>query len=311
MPAIRGRQPRGGQPPLPPWPVAAAPDGGRMEWAYSDGGLLVPAPPAQQRRYDRPVGIELFAGAGGFSTGCHMAGFHMAAAVEWDPTAALTYLVNLARPGVTIHFDTPDREAKFTARLERHLGLHANQRRQVVPGGALAGSGWISGRPAHERGCEHFWVGDVRNLTGRQILDALGLERGEVDVVVGGPPCQGFSKANSNRSVMDPRNSLVFDFCRLVLEVRPKTFVMENVPQVATMLTPDGVPVIDAMARVLADSGFSTYDALKASLAANADAAGGLRRDTPGSGARKTGAQVPAKGATAEQLSLLDFEAGG
>jgi hypothetical protein len=61
---------------------------------------------------------------------------------------------------------------------------------------------------AGEPGCEHFWVADVRNLTGAHILAELGLERGEVDVVVGGPPCQGFSKANKNRSVMDPRNSL-------------------------------------------------------------------------------------------------------
>ena len=294
-----------------------------MDWAYSGSGrLLVPAGPpgllvpvdAPGRRYDRPVGIDLFAGAGGFSTGCHMAGFHMAAAVEWDPTAALTYLVNLARPGVAIHFDTPDRETKFTTVLERHLGLRAKASRQLVPGGALAGSGWISGRPAGEPGCEHIWVADVRNLTGQQILDALGLKRGEVDVVVGGPPCQGFSKANSNRSVMDPRNSFVFEFCRLVLEISPKAFVMENVPQVETMLTPDGVPVIDAMARVLADGGFSTYDALKASLAAHADAAGGMRRD-PVKGTRRQPTQPAAPGEEPperqQQLSLLDFEAGG
>lgn len=207
--------------------------------------------------------------------------------------AALTYMINLARPGVKIHFDTPGREDQFTRAAERHLGLKGGngnalaasaprgQKGPVIRSGMLAGDGWISNRPSYERGCEHFWIADVRNLTGQQILDALGLEVGEVDVVCGGPPCQGFSMANSKRSVMDPRNSLVFEFARLCLEIRPKAFVMENVPQLVTMLTPEGVPVIDALCRVMSDGGFGSYNALKASMEAQAGAAGVLRRDKP------------------------------
>jgi DNA (cytosine-5)-methyltransferase 1 len=259
-------------------------------WGISPGGLLVR--PALQSRSARPVGVGLFAGAGGFDLGCHQAGYHMAAAVEWDPTASITYLVNLARPGVKIHFDTPEREEAFTHVLNRHLGLKgaagaapASAPRGLADdallprAGLLAGDGWISGQPDSVPGCEHFWVADVRNITGQMILDALGLRRGEVDIVVGGPPCQGYSKANAKRSVMDPRNSLVFEFARLVLEIRPKAMVMENVPQVATMLTPEGMPVIDALARVLADGGFSGYNALKASLAARPGAGALLRGD--------------------------------
>lgn len=244
-------------------------------WTRSSAGLLVPP---RRRPYSRPVGVDLFAGAGGFSCGLHMAGFHIAAAVEYDPAAALTYLVNLARPGVKIHFDTAEREEKFEAALTRHLGLQGGKP-GLTPRTMLAGDGWISHQPAGEPGCEHFWLADVRNLTGAQILAELGLERGEVDVVAGGPPCQGFSKANKNRSVMDPRNSLVFEFARLVTEIAPKTMVMENVPQVATMLTPEGVPVIHAFARILADGGFSTWDALKASLAQQAGTVGLIRSD--------------------------------
>jgi DNA (cytosine-5)-methyltransferase 1 len=254
--------------------TALSPD----SWVTTPAGLL--APPIPTTRYDRPVGIDLFAGAGGFSTGCHMAGLHMAAAVEAWPEAALTYLVNLARPGVKIHYDTPEREAKFTKILERHLGVTTKGKTKLVPGGSLAGDGWISHRPFWERSCEHFWLADIRNITGQQILDALGLRRGEVTAVVGGPPCQGFSAAGK-RNVMDPRNSLVFEFCRLVLEIRPKTFVMENVPAMATMLTPEGVPVIDAIARVMSDGGFSEYDALKSTLRAQSGTAGAMRRDKP------------------------------
>jgi DNA (cytosine-5)-methyltransferase 1 len=257
----------------------------------SPGGLLIPA--GMAARYDRPVGIDLFAGCGGFSCGFHQAGFHVAAAVEYDFSAALTYLVNLARPGVKIHFDTDEREAGFTKALERHLGLRKpgkgnaasasaprGQKGPLIKAGLFAGDGWISKQPASDPGCEHFWVADVRNLTGQQILDALGLERGEADAVVGGPPCQGFSVAG-RRDVMDPRNSLVFEFVRLVLEIRPKTMVMENVPALLSMVTPAGVPVIDALCRILADGGFSTYDALKKSLLANTDAGAAMRRDKP------------------------------
>jgi len=262
-------------------------------WNLAASGLLL-VPPRQQR-YDRPVGIDLFAGAGGFSCGFHQAGFHMAAAVEYDPDAALTYLVNMARPGVKIHFDTPEREAAFSKMLERHLGV--NGKGKLARSGSVAGDGWISTRPAGERGCEHFWVADVRNLTGQQILDALGMQRGEVTAIVGGPPCQGYSMAG-HRDVMDPRNSLVFEFARLVLEISPHTFVMENVPAMAGMLTPDGVPVIDALCRVLSDGGFSEYDALKASLASHPDARAAMRRDRPKPRrSRKGAAAAPAAAA--------------
>lgn len=254
-------------------------------WGRTASGLLL-VPPRRQR-YDRPVGIDLFAGCGGFSCGFHQAGIHMAAAVEYDVDAALTYLVNLARPGVKIHFDTPEREAAFTKAVGRNFGMN-RKGRKVGPCGSLAGDGWISSRPAGERGCEHFWVADIRNITGQQILDALGMKRGDVTTVCGGPPCQGFSTAGEH-DVMDPRNSLVFEFARLVLEIWPKTFVMENVPAMAAMLTPEGVPVIDALARVMEDGGFSEYDALKASLGSHPDARAAMRRDKPRPRRRKPG----------------------
>jgi DNA (cytosine-5)-methyltransferase 1 len=285
------------------------------EWATSPSGLLL-VPPSTRPRYDRPVGVDLFAGCGGFSLGFHQAGYHMAAAVEYDVSAALTYMVNLARPSVRIHSDTPGREEKFTKAVERHLGLRGGngaamsasaprgQKGRIIQSGMLAGDGWISGEPSHERGCEHFWIADVHNVTGEQILDALGLRRGEVDVVVGGPPCQGFSVANSKRSVMDPRNSLVFEFARLCLEIQPKAFVMENVPQVATMLTPEGVPVIDALARVMADGGFGSYNALKQSLHASAGLGAALRRDKPAARAEEDDAPETPE---AEQEALFDL----
>ncbi|VWB27190.1 DNA cytosine methyltransferase [Burkholderia stagnalis] len=66
---------------------------------------------------------------------------------------------------------------------------------------------------------------DVKTLNGREIRDAAG---GEVDGIFGGPPCQGFSDIGK-RNVNDPRRELLQDFFRIVDEVRPRFFVMENV----------------------------------------------------------------------------------
>lgn len=74
---------------------------------------------------------------------------------------------------------------------------------------------------------------DIRTLTGSDIRRAASLGNRTVDVVFGGPPCQGFSLIG-HRVLEDPRNSLVFHFLRLVEELKPRTFVMENVPGMAT-----------------------------------------------------------------------------
>lgn len=62
----------------------------------------------------------------------------------------------------------------------------------------------------------------------------LGLEIGELDLVAGCPPCQGFSRMRTlnggNTSVIDDRNDLVFDFLRMVDHFRPRAILMENVP---------------------------------------------------------------------------------
>jgi DNA (cytosine-5)-methyltransferase 1 len=55
----------------------------------------------------------------------------------------------------------------------------------------------------------------------------------DVDLVVGGPPCQGFSHIG-RRQLDDPRNRLVFEYCRIVDHLRPKYFIFENVPGMAS-----------------------------------------------------------------------------
>jgi DNA (cytosine-5)-methyltransferase 1 len=69
---------------------------------------------------------------------------------------------------------------------------------------------------------------DIGKLTGPDLLGRIGLERGELDLLDGSPPCQGFSHAGA-RLKDDPRNELVREHLRLVEETNPKHVVIENV----------------------------------------------------------------------------------
>ncbi|HTN69749.1 MAG TPA: DNA cytosine methyltransferase [Methylomirabilota bacterium] len=120
----------------------------------------------------RPIGIDLFAGAGGLSLGFEQAGFEVVAAVEIDPIHAAVHAFNFPRCAV----------------LPR----------------------------------------SVVGLTGEEIRRVAGIGNRHVDVVFGGAPCQGFSLIG-HRIIDDPRNALVREFVRIVDELRPTSFVFENV----------------------------------------------------------------------------------
>ena len=71
---------------------------------------------------------------------------------------------------------------------------------------------------------------DICQLTGEDLLGAAGVRAGELDLLAGGPPCKGFSQSNRRtRSLDNPKNLLYLHFLRLVAEIRPKWFLMENV----------------------------------------------------------------------------------
>lgn len=120
----------------------------------------------------RPIGIDLFSGAGGLSLGFEQAGFDVVAAVEIDPVHCAVHKFNFPNAAI------------------------------------LARS--------------------VRDVRGNDIREASGIGDRPVDCVFGGAPCQGFSMIG-HRALDDPRNRLVLDFVRLVVELNARTFVFENV----------------------------------------------------------------------------------
>ena len=73
---------------------------------------------------------------------------------------------------------------------------------------------------------------DMSSLTGKDVADIINGEK--VDVIIGGPPCQGFSIAGK-RIVDDERNKLYKGFVRMVEYFKPKAFVMENVPNILSI----------------------------------------------------------------------------
>ena len=72
------------------------------------------------------------------------------------------------------------------------------------------------------------WQGDIADLSVEECLRITGLNPGELDVLDGSPPCQGFSTAGKRR-MEDGRNQLFREYVRLLRGLRPKVLVMENV----------------------------------------------------------------------------------
>ncbi|MDR9506932.1 DNA cytosine methyltransferase [Brevibacillus agri] len=74
--------------------------------------------------------------------------------------------------------------------------------------------------------------GDITQITTEEILEKVNHQR--IDVIVGGPPCQGMSLSGP-RKFHDPRNKLYLSYIRIVSEIQPKAFVIENVPGLVSL----------------------------------------------------------------------------
>jgi DNA (cytosine-5)-methyltransferase 1 len=129
---------------------------------------------------DRPIAVDLFAGAGGLSLGALQVRVDVVAAIEKDRNACLTYRANLITSGRT-----------YTK----------------------------------------LFAADILEIDPEDVMTEVGLRVGDCDMLLGGPPCQGFSSHRlKNSGVDDPRNALLiryFDFVRIL---RPRFFLVENVP---------------------------------------------------------------------------------
>ena len=79
----------------------------------------------------------------------------------------------------------------------------------------------------HDLLLDSYFCGDIKELVDGELLNAAQFQ--DLDLVVGGPPCQGFSMANRQRILDDPRNKLYKQFLKMLGKTRPRFFIMENV----------------------------------------------------------------------------------
>jgi len=100
---------------------------------------------------------------------------------------------------------------------------------------------------------------DLSKLSGDDIREKSGIGEKPIDVLFGGPPCQGFSLIGK-RAEDDPRTELVLDFARLIADLTPAYFVVENVPG---MMAGFAVKVVDRFLRAVARSGYSVIQPIR------------------------------------------------
>ena len=94
---------------------------------------------------------------------------------------------------------------------------------------------------------------DIRTIDPNAILESLGIEREELDLIAGGPPCQGFSINAPSRCLSDERNHLFKDYLRFVDVFAPKAVLIENVPGLVSF---EEGATLHAIIDALADLGY-------------------------------------------------------
>ncbi|HIF9201690.1 TPA: DNA cytosine methyltransferase [Photobacterium damselae] len=97
-------------------------------------------------------------------------------------------------------------------------------------------------------------LGDINNVEPQELRESLNLLKGQLDLILGGPPCQGFSTHRiNNAGVNDPRNALLLRYFEFVNEFQPRAFLVENV---AGLLWPRHKDFLDKFVSLSENSGY-------------------------------------------------------
>ena len=110
------------------------------------------------------------------------------------------------------------------------------------------------------------WVDDPKFLNHKGLDSLVASYNNNVDLIIGGPPCQAYSIAGRVRDLNgmndDYRNYLFEHYLNIVNRYRPKLFILENVPGMLSAM-PDGTPITDLMRRDISDIGYEIVDDIK------------------------------------------------
>lgn len=98
-----------------------------------------------------------------------------------------------------------------------------------------------------------FLSGPIESVTAKRLLASSGLSKGELTVLIGGPPCQAYSVYNHQRGMHDDRANLFREYLRIVKSLKPEWVVMENVTGITSVA---GGVVVDQIKAELAKFGY-------------------------------------------------------
>jgi DNA (cytosine-5)-methyltransferase 1 len=104
---------------------------------------------------------------------------------------------------------------------------------------------WDKAIDSYKQNFDHLSVcDDISKLTPNSFSVKYNINNSDIDIIVGGPPCQGFSIAGK-RDIKDPRNSLFMEYVKYLNYFNPKAFIMENVIGILSMKNTSKIKVID------------------------------------------------------------------
>ena len=104
-----------------------------------------------------------------------------------------------------------------------------------------------------------IWQVDVRAIDPSRSLDILGLGKGNVALLHGGPPCQPFSKIGKRKGLEDPRGTCIFEIVRFADAIRPRATFIEQVPTFLRARTGDGYPLVELLRTEFKQLGYDMH----------------------------------------------------
>lgn len=123
--------------------------------------------------------------------------------------------------------------------------------------GAIEHDKWAADTFSYNHPKAKMMLGDIESFSDEYIKKTLGKKP---DIIIGGPPCQGFSVCVKNAGdPKDPRNSLFTEFIRMAKIFNPRIMVMENVPNIIKAKTKDGEMVVDIIKKEFETLGYKVY----------------------------------------------------
>lgn len=123
--------------------------------------------------------------------------------------------------------------------------------------GAIERDKWAAETYSFNHPTAKMMLGDIESFSDADIVATID---GVPDIIIGGPPCQGFSICRKNAGdPKDPRNSLFTEFIRMARIYSPKVMVMENVPNIVRAKTKTGERVVDIIEKEFTDLGYHVY----------------------------------------------------